>query len=102
MLHPSPLALDYMFGRLLASHLAAATDPQEQELLAALASLHKGLAHRSSDPTSAAHQAFLRSLLETIRGLQMRHPNLALGEEEQRVRAALLALASGVDEKLGG
>lgn len=90
MLHPSPLAVDFIFDALQQSHLAAATDPKERELLKTLRSLQAGLAHRPSDPRSAAHQAFLRSLRETMADLRRRHPHLDLVEEEERVAAALV------------
>lgn len=90
MLHPSPLAADYIFMRLQESHFDAHTDPRERELLKALQSLQAGMAHRPSDPSSPAHQAFLESLLATMAKLKAGHPHLDLEEEERRVRAALV------------
>lgn len=85
MLHPSPLAVDILFHRLQQSHFVP-----EPALLNALTALQSALAHRPSDSTSAAHQAFLRKQLEALQALQARHPHLDLGEEARRLRARLL------------
>ena len=85
MLHPSPTAVDIIFHRLRHSHLA----PSDAALLKALAALEAALAHRPSDPSSPAHQTFLRAQLEALRGLWAKHPHLDLGEEERRLRGGL-------------
>ncbi len=86
MLHPSPLAVDIIFSRLQHSHF----HPVAPALLKSLAALRSALAHRPTDPASAAHQAFLRAQLQALQVLRAEHPYMDLGAEERRVRAALV------------
>jgi hypothetical protein len=86
MLHPSTVAIDFIFHRLQQSHLA----PSDHALLKALASLQSALAHRPSDPSSPAHQALLHNQLGALRALRAQHPHLELAAEEGALRKALL------------
>ena len=86
MLHPSAVAIDYLFHRLQQFHLA----PSDLALLKALVSLRSALAHRPAAPSSPAHQAFLQNQLGALRALRAQHPHLDLAAEEGALRKALL------------
>ena len=63
MLHPSPLAADYIWQRFCQSRLSARAKDYVREY----EPIRKGLAHRPSDPGSAQYRAF-RQALEVRRG----------------------------------
>ena len=58
MLHPSSVAADYIWHRFCQSHMSART----REYIKEYEPIRRGLAHRSSDPHSPQHRAFLEGL----------------------------------------
>lgn len=68
MLHPSPVAIDYIWQRLV----CAAMDASTQEYLQLYAPIRSGLQHIPSHPDSAEYKRFLASLEEKARVLRER------------------------------
>jgi hypothetical protein len=66
MLHPSELAVDYVWHRLLASRFS----PAAQATMQRVAALAAAATHRPFNPLSATHQKFLRAQLEIARALE--------------------------------
>lgn len=58
MLHPSDLAIDYIWQRFLNVWV----DPKTQPTLQLVEDVQKGIAHKSFDPSSSAHLNFLKQL----------------------------------------
>ena len=88
MLHPSPVAVDFIWSRFTDAYLDAS--PVTAQLIQDLAALQRNLQHKPFDPSSPAHHAFLRQQLATMDRLQQAWPHLDFGEEQARVEAGLL------------
>lgn len=69
MLHPSPLAIDYIWERFAAAHFDINTEPT-MELVQ---TIQKGLAHRPFNPHSESHQKFEANLKEKIATLESQY-----------------------------
>ena len=65
MLHPSPLAEEYIFGKFTAAWF----DDTFTGARTAWAEIDRALAHRSANPTGEAHQQFLLALLDRLDAL---------------------------------
>ncbi len=66
MLHPSALAIEYIWERFIASYMTPSALATMQEV----DTIQKGLAHRPFNPDSPSHQKFLQSLNQKIISLQ--------------------------------
>jgi hypothetical protein len=79
MLHPSEVAVDYIFHRLSDAYI----DPgaPTKRLISGIGRLRKAIAHKPFDPEGEAHQKFLRSQLELIEGLEREGVPVDFGEE---------------------
>ena len=88
MLHPSPLALEYIYTRFADAYL----DSSSPSLLLRkdLEALRRNLLHRPFDETSPAHQVFLKQQLMTMEGLQAAWPHLDFEAERAVVRKGLV------------
>lgn len=85
MLHPSQVAVDYMwecFGRTFFS-------PATRQFLHEWERLKKGLAHRPFDPDSEAYQRFLSQILLNIEELKEKLPYLDVQNEISLCQARL-------------
>jgi hypothetical protein len=72
MLHPSQVAIDYIWKRFMASQMEEAIYPIMEEVT----TIQKGLAHRSFNPSTSNHQQFLNKLNEKISKLKGLFPNM--------------------------
>lgn len=72
LLHPSAVAIEYIWERFTASYMT----PTALALMQEVASIQKGLAHRPFNPESPSHQKFLQSLNQKIISLQAQLPGL--------------------------
>jgi len=72
LLHPSAVAIEYIWERFTASYMTSTALALMQEV----ASIQKGLAHRPFNPESPSHQKFLQSLSQKIISLQAQLPGL--------------------------
>lgn len=77
MLHPSPVAADYIWERFR----KAAMDGPALELAREAEALTQAAAHRPLHPGTPSHARFRRSMLDRARALQERHPELCLQTE---------------------
>ena len=77
LLHPSPLAAEYLWERFSQACFSAETRRLTDELDA----LHRDLAHRPFRPGSEAHQRFLGQLALKIEQLKQKYPYLDLEKE---------------------
>lgn len=69
MLHPSCVAVDYIWQRFAQSHLSA----RARQYIEEYEPIRKGLAHRPSDPSSERHKAFVASLVERAKALREKY-----------------------------
>ncbi|MBF6640505.1 GSCFA domain-containing protein [Flavobacterium sp. J49] len=71
MLHPSQIAIDYIWTRFLEHYVA----PKCFETMQEVANIQKALAHRPFNPDTASHQQFLATLNQKIIRLQAEFPH---------------------------
>lgn len=72
MLHPSSLAIDYIWERFSQSYIS--TD--SISIMNTIDSIQKGLAHRAFKPDTEQHQKFLKQLQEKIKSVQNLHQHI--------------------------
>lgn len=70
MIHPSPLAIDYIWKRFKAVWI----DENALSTMDEVETIQKGLAHRPFNPNSEAHQKFLQNLEAKKERLQVKFP----------------------------
>ena len=68
MLHPSPVAEDYIWNQLTRTYL----DKEAQDFLAQWTKIRAALHHRPFRPASPAHQQFLRNTLDQLKQLNQK------------------------------
>lgn len=85
MLHPSPLAVDYIWQHFV-GHLLSA---DARSALMEWEGIRKALLHKPFHPESEAYAGFLRNTLARIARLHERLPSLPLDKEEEELRAKL-------------
>jgi hypothetical protein len=74
MLHPSKLALEYIWGQFSAQYFNAVT----QQLISTIEELNQALQHRPFHTQSTAYKSFLNQQIEKIKGLQIQNTTLDL------------------------
>ncbi|WP_394346301.1 GSCFA domain-containing protein [Flavobacterium nackdongense] len=72
MIHPSPMAIDYIWQRFAQTTISEAT----HSIMNEVETIQKGLAHRPFHPHSEQHQKFLDSLNQKIAFLKKKMPHL--------------------------
>lgn len=72
MIHPNQTAIDYIWKRFT----EACISPETTETMKIADSIQKGLQHRSFNPQSQQHLAFVAKLQEKIAVLQKQHPHI--------------------------
>jgi hypothetical protein len=72
MIHPSAVAIDYIWERFVATHVAA----ESHAIMDEVASIQKGLAHRPFNPETESHQRFLENLNKKINTLTSNYPQI--------------------------
>ncbi|WP_330444369.1 GSCFA domain-containing protein [Flavobacterium sp. C4GT6] len=72
MIHPNQIAIDYIWERFCESNITEETFKTMKEADA----IQKGLQHRSFNPESDQHKAFLAKLEQKIIALQKKHPHI--------------------------
>jgi hypothetical protein len=72
MLHPSQVAINYIWERFLETQITASIYPIMNEVC----SIQKGLSHRPFNPNSESHQKFLTQLQNKIAQLQKQLPTI--------------------------
>ena len=77
MVHPSPLAIDYIWQRFSEYAFSVITRQQIEQF----ARITQAAEHRPFDPTSEAHKRFCRQMLSQIEELNMAYPTLDFGKE---------------------
>ena len=70
LLHPSQLAINYIWERFLETNINETIYPIMEEIK----TIQKGLAHRSFNPESESHQKFRQHLQQQINQLTFRYP----------------------------
>ncbi len=65
MLHPTLVAQDYLWEKLIAAYL----DEEAQKFVTQWTKIRQALAHRPLRPASNAHQQFLRNTLRRLKQL---------------------------------
>lgn len=76
LMHPTEMAVDYIWEYFRKSCFPEATDIYYDEIL----KINQGLAHRPLRPNSAAHQQFIEQLKIKMTVLQEKYPRLDFGE----------------------
>jgi len=73
MIHPSQTAVDYIWERFTQAWVS----DESESVMKTIDSIQKGLQHRSFNPNSAQHTAFLYKLNDKILLLQKQYPHIA-------------------------
>lgn len=71
LLHPSQIAIDYIWERFLENHISIHCIGTMQDV----STIQKGLTHRPFNPNTASHQQFLNTLNQKIIKLQAEFPH---------------------------
>ncbi len=77
MLHPSQIALDYIWEKFSISSI----DTKLKDILLEIDSIQKSLAHRAFNPATESHKKFLKNLDSKIQKLQSIHPKINFSYE---------------------
>jgi hypothetical protein len=72
LLHPSQMAIDYIWERFSENYISTACFPIMQEI----ETIQKGLAHRPFNPDSASHQEFSKNLIKKMNTLASKFPQI--------------------------
>ncbi|MCH2022328.1 MAG: GSCFA domain-containing protein [Saprospiraceae bacterium] len=86
MIHPSNLAVEYIWELFSKYYL----NEKEDKLRQSLKKLNKTILHRSFNPTSVAHQNFVKQQLKSIERIQKRAPTLNLDKAKKHFLAQLI------------
>lgn len=76
MLHPSPMAVDYIWDQFCKTYFNRETSALAKEMVA----LHKATEHRPFQKNSEVYLAFLNQQIEKINQMQLQHPQLNLSK----------------------
>ncbi|MEZ5039295.1 MAG: GSCFA domain-containing protein [Saprospiraceae bacterium] len=88
LIHPSKLAIDYIWG-----HFQAAFFSEEsQQLVQRIRKMVQASLHRPFHPNTPSHQLFARQQLEGIQALKHAHPHLDFSKEENHFKTILAAI----------
>lgn len=79
MLHPSPLAVRYLWERFSDTLFGTET----QQVMAAIKELRQGLAHKPFHPESGAYKSFLEQIVLKIERLNRKYPYLDFQKETE-------------------
>lgn len=85
MLHPSELAVSYIWERFS----EVCFQPETRAFMAEWEAVEKALAHRPFHPDSEAYRDFLRQTMLKLERLTEKYPNLALTSEYERMKGLL-------------
>ena len=72
MVHPSEMAINYIWERLVATYIETATQADMKQV----DSIQKGLSHRPFNPETESHQQFLAQLQQKIEAFTMKYPHI--------------------------
>ena len=79
MVHPSPLAIDYIWDKFQQSTFHADT----KKLMLEIHKINQALEHRPFQPNSESHQKFLKSILNRIAAIEKEYPAITFEEEKK-------------------
>lgn len=85
MLHPSPLAVDYIADKFCQQYLSA----EARAAMAAWQEIRKALAHKPFHPESEAYRRFLVQTLLKMERIQEKFPYFDLSEEKMLIQSKL-------------
>ena len=72
MVHPSEMAINYIWERLVATYIDSATQADMKQV----DSIQKGLSHRPFNPETESHQQFLAQLQQKMEAFTMKYPHI--------------------------
>ena len=81
MLHPSKVAIDYIWERFCDTYM----DSEEKSVIKELEGINRALNHRPLNPSSDANKHFLMQTMLKIKLIQEKYPYLCLSEEEKEL-----------------
>lgn len=82
LIHPSEVAIQYIWEKFGATFFDAAT----QQQIAAIEKLLQAIAHRPFQPNAPAHQLFLQQQLANLAAIESQYPTLNLEVERRFLR----------------
>ena len=85
MLHPSNVAIDYIWERFCETYM----DMETKTVIKEVESIIRALNHRPLNPSTDAHKHFLMQTLLKIQRLQDKYPYLCLSEKEKEIARKL-------------
>ena len=72
MVHPSEMAINYIWERLVATYIDSATQADMKQV----DNIQKGLSHRPFNPETESHQQFLAQLQQKMEAFTMKYPHI--------------------------
>ncbi len=84
MVHPSPLAIDYIWAQWMAVYFGIHT----RQLVHEIEKIQRGLAHRPFHPGSSGHLGFVQKLNQEMDTLEARWPSVNFSEERAALQTA--------------
>ncbi|MBP6064867.1 GSCFA domain-containing protein [Bacteroides sp.] len=85
MLHPSPLAVRYLWNRFATTLFT----PETRTIMHEYENIRKALAHKPFHPDSEAHKRFLGQIVLKINRLNQKYPYLDFENERKRINASI-------------
>ena len=89
MLHPSAMAMDYIWERFLETYMDDATKADVKEAEA----ICRNLQHRPFNPSSENYKQFLQQTLTRLKHLQEKNPYLCMANEEKEIKNRMTKFA---------
>lgn len=81
LLHPSKVAIDYIWERFCDTY----TDATTREVMKEVEGVNRALHHRPLNPSAEVHKQFLIQTLLKLQRLQHKYPYICLSEEEKEI-----------------
>lgn len=88
LIHPSKLAIDYIWGHFQAAFFS----PESQDLIQRIRKIVQASLHRPFHPNTPSHQLFARQQLERIGAFKQAYPFLDFSREENHFKTILAAI----------
>lgn len=86
MLHPSPLAVDYIWERLV----EAMVDKKSVDIMKSVERINLAVKHRPFNAHTTEHQTFIKKTLGQIAELEKQLPNISFSQERSKLEQQVL------------
>lgn len=86
MIHPSPLAINYIWDKFSDSVIL----PAAKKTMAEIDKINLAIQHRAFQPLSDSHQKFLKSTLTKIEAIENQNPTVNFSKEKELLRQNII------------